>query len=320
MTGSRPATIGFLGLGLVGGSIARALASRSWMAAGDPAPRRIAWSPSGRGPTRALADGVIDGVARSPAEAMHGAELVVIAAPPLETVGLVERLATDLAGSLAGGALVTDVSSTKRRVMAAAAPAGLAFVGGHPMAGREESGYGASVADLFAGRPWVVVAPPGADASIDAPVRWLARACGAVPVAMSADEHDLAVSAVSHLPLVASAALVEALADRPGPERAAAMALAASGWAGMTRLARGDVTMGAGIVATNAPAIADDLRRFRQVLDGWIEELEAAGGPEPQAIRARLATARAMLLDSDLRAPGEGLGRGTTSPSPDEGP
>jgi prephenate dehydrogenase len=295
MTGTSPGTIGFLGLGLVGGSIARALASGSWLAPGDRPPRCVAWSPSGDGPARALAAGVIDGVARAPAEALRGADLVVIATPPLETVGLIERLGTDLAGSLAPGALVTDVTSTKERVMAAAAQAGIAFVGGHPMAGRETSGYGASVADLFAGRPWVIVVPPGADASTAGPVRWLARACGATPVEMSAAEHDVAVAAISHLPLVVAAALVEAVAGRAAPDYAAAMALAASGWAGMTRLARGDATMGAGIVATNAPAIAADLRRLRQVLDGWIEDLEAAGGPEPAAIRTRLARARAAL-------------------------
>ena len=109
-----------------------------------------------------------------------------------------------------------------------------------------------------------------------------------------AGAHDARVAAISHLPLVVSAALVEAVAGR-APNRAAtggAAALAAGGWDAMTRLARGDATMGAGIAATNAPAIAARLRDLRGVLDEWLALLEAAGGPDEPALRARFAAAR----------------------------
>ena len=78
-----------------------------------------------------------------------------------------------------------------------------------------------------------------------------------------------------------------------------ARALAAGGWASMTRLARGDATMGSGIAATNAPAIAARLRDVRAVIDEWLALLEADGGPDELAIHGRLAAAKARLEAED---------------------
>ena len=117
---------------------------------------------------------------------------------------------------------------------------------------------------------------------------------------MTADEHDALVAAISHMPLVLSAALVEAVAGPvgdPRPDWPAAEALAAGGWASMTRLARGDVEMGAGIAATNAAEIAARLRDVRAVIDGWLADLDGEGGPDTDAIRQRLASARGMVAD-----------------------
>lgn len=167
------------------------------------------------------------------------------------------------------------------------------------MAGREVAGFGGARADLFDGRPWVVV--PGATAR-PADVRrieWLAGACGARVVRLGAADHDAAAAAVSHLPLVLSAALVEAVAGRPGgaipPGWPTARDLAAGGWAGMTRLARGDATMGAGILATNAGPVAARVREFRALLDDWLEALEPPGGPDAAGLEARLRAVRGRL-------------------------
>jgi prephenate dehydrogenase len=174
------------------------------------------------------------------------------------------------------------------------------------MAGRETSGFGAASATLFVGRPWVVVpGDPGDGAAIDR-VEGLARAAGAIPVRMDAVAHDAAVAMISHLPIIAAAALAEAAAGGPGtPPLAdwpAAAALAASGWRDATRLARGDPTMGAGIAATNATALAARLRAYRERLDEWLALLEARGPdglPDEAAIRARLAAARDRLGGTD---------------------
>ncbi len=285
--------VALLGLGLIGGSIARALAAAD---GADAAHHVVAWTPGGEGPRQALAAGVIDAAAGDPGTAVAGADLVVLAAPPLACAELIRRLGADLRPSLAPGVTVTDVASTKAFLARAARDAGVAYVGGHPMAGRETSGFAAADASLFQGRPWVIGEPVGGgDPEL---VRSLALACGADPVEIEAETHDRLVAAISHLPLLTAVALVEAVAGTgrvTTDDWPAAAGLAASGWRDTTRLARGDVTMGAEIAATNALAIAARLRAYRDRLDEWLVILEAPGGPDPDVIRERLAAARARL-------------------------
>jgi prephenate dehydrogenase len=288
--------IALLGLGLIGGSVVRALrdapgadGSATWSIA--------AWTPSGRGPTRAVADGVIDLAAASPEAAIAGADLVVLAGPAPDCLEQLDELAGPWGDALAPEAVITDVASTKEAIVLRATALGLRFVGGHPMAGRETSGYAASSADLFVGRPWVVV--PTADAAAIERVERLVAACGARPVRIGAAAHDRAVAGVSHLPLVVAAALVEAVAgsrsDEPDRDWPTAAALAATGWRDTTRLARGDATMGAGIIATNAPAIAARVRDLVTALEAWLAELERPGGPDAGEVAERLRTARERL-------------------------
>jgi prephenate dehydrogenase len=284
--------IAFLGLGLIGGSVARALRASPAYAGTE----LVAWTPSGLGPARALEEGILDGVAAQPADAVRGAAVVILAAPPLACVDLVRRLGGDLRGSLAPDATVTDVASTKAALTAAAAAAGVPYCGGHPMAGRETSGFGAADGALFRGRPWVVTeAVGGGDPAV---VQRIALACGAEPVELDAERHDRLVAAISHVPLLASVALVEAVAGtatEPGPGWTEAAPLAAGGWRDATRLARGDATMGAEIAASNAEAIATVLRRYRERVDEWIALLEAPGGPDPRVLGDRIAAARDRL-------------------------
>jgi len=288
--------IGLLGLGLIGGSMVRAL-RRSPTSAGSEAWSVAAWTPTGRGPAAAHRDGVIDRVAASPEEAIDGAEVVVLAGPAPDCLAQLDELAGPWRQVLAPDAVVTDVASTKEAIVLRATALGLRFVGGHPMAGRETSGYDASSADLFVDRPWVVV--PTADAAAVERIEALATACGARPVRLGAAEHDRAVAGISHLPLVVAAALVEAVAGGPSAGAAAdwptAANLAATGWRDTTRLARGDATMGAGIIATNGPAIAGRVRDLIAALDGWLAELERPGGPDAGEIAERLRSARERL-------------------------
>ena len=286
----------FLGFGLIGGSVALALREvGGWTAA--------AWSPSGAGPARAIEAGVVDAAPSRLDDALADADLVVLAAPPTACLALLDRLSGEVRTALPGSAVVTDVASTKALLVARALANRLRFVGGHPMAGRETSGFHAATADLFLGRPWVVVPGDPADTVAIERVETLARATGALPVRMDAATHDAAVALISHLPIVVAAALVEAAAgaagEPPPADWPAAVALAASGWRDATRLARGDATMGAGIAATNATALAATLRAYRDRLDAWLALLEATGPdglPDEAAIRARLAEARDRLV------------------------
>ena len=288
--------VAFLGLGLIGGSIARALRvvpGGGWTT--------TAWTPRGAGPRAALAARAIDDAAGTLEGAVDGADLVVLAAPPTECLALLDELAGPVAAFLGRDAVVTDTASTKGAIVHHATTLGVRFVGGHPMAGRETTGFEAADPALFRERPWVVV-PGRADADAVARVEALATACGANPFTLDARAHDTYVAAISHMPLIVSAALVEAVAGtgaQPRHDWAWAEALAAGGWDSMTRLARGDATMGAGIAATNPEAIASRLRDVRATLDEWIALLEAGAGPDEPVLHERFAAARARLLAGD---------------------
>ena len=269
-----------LGLGLIGGSVARAASAAGW-------PVR-AWTPSGDGPRRAAQDGV--DVAADVPDAVREADLVVLAAPPLACLDLLDRLAAEDRDAL-GDAVVTDVASTKVAIVERARARGLRFVGGHPLAGRETSGYEASDPRLFGGRPWVVVPPEPPDPEAEARVEELTGLVGARVVRLSAHDHDRAVAGISHLPLLLSAALAETVTASPDWD--VARELAAGGWASMTRLARGDAAMGAGIVATNRDQVFERLALLRATLDAWAADLVAQDVAE--RTERRLAGARDAL-------------------------
>ena len=286
--------LSIVGFGLIGGSVARALAARDagrWHV--------TAWSRSEDGPRAALADGVVDVVAPSAGDAVAGAELVLLAASPLANLDLVHTLGPVVA---AAGATLMDVTSAHVRIARAAeAVPGLRYVGGHPMAGLEGRGYEAARADLFAGRPWIVLPSPATCAEDLARVGALVAACGGRPVTLEPAEHDHLVAAISHLPLVVAAALAEAVTS--GPAWSDASRLAAGGWRDATRVARGDPDLGAGIVALNRDEVLAWLDRFAATLASWRAEV-AGLPPEPVAadagaLRDRFERTRAALVERD---------------------
>ncbi|MGC8634539.1 MAG: prephenate dehydrogenase [Candidatus Limnocylindrales bacterium] len=282
--------LAIIGFGLIGGSVARALAARDagrWHV--------TAWSRSNAGPGAALADGVIDAVAPSATAALAGSELVLLAASPLANLELVARVGPMVA---LDGATLSDVTSAQVAIgRAAAAVPGLHHVGGHPMAGLEASGYDAARADLFAGRPWIVVAGESSRPEDVERVRTLALACGARPVELGAEDHDRLVAAVSHLPMLVAAALAEVVTASDDWSRAAD--LSAGGWRDSTRLARGDPELGAGIAALNRDRLLAWLDRYLEVLASWREMLSGIPDePDPAAVKileARFASVRAAL-------------------------
>jgi prephenate dehydrogenase len=287
--------VGFIGFGLIGGSIARAIRA----APGGSSWTMSAWSPSGEGPNRAMSDEVIDRAAATAMDCLVDTDLVVLAGPPTACLTGLDDLVGRWHATLPPGAVVTDVASTKGAILERADAAGLRFVGGHPMAGLEVSGYGASRPDLFVDRPWVIVPGRVARPADVAAVSTLAETCRARVVHLDAAAHDRSVAAISHLPLILAAALVESVAgtsrSTAPDDWSIASELAASGWRDMTRLARGDPDMGAGIATTNAAALAERLRALQATLDAWRETLEQPDGPDERAIRTRLEAARARL-------------------------
>ncbi|MFI5254317.1 MAG: prephenate dehydrogenase [Candidatus Limnocylindrales bacterium] len=281
--------LAILGFGLIGGSIARALATR------DPGGWRVsAWSRSPAAPERALREGIVADVPGELLAACADAHLVLLAASPAANVDLVARVGPAIA---VAGQLLTDVTGVQRPVAVAAGRVpGLRFVGGHPLSGRETRGYGAASPDLFVDRPWAILPGPAASAADVDLVRRLALACGALPVELDATAHDRAVATISHLPLLAAVALVEAAAALPGSDLA--VRLAAGGWRDATRLARGDPELGAGMLALNADLAGEALRGYRARLEAWQERLagivaSADPGAAVEALAAELAAVAA---------------------------
>ena len=229
--------LGIVGLGLMGSSLALALRRTRpeiELVGVDSDPDTMA---------KALERGII----REPG--IEEASMIVLAVPP--------QAMRHLLTGLPRGVLVTDLASTKAQVMTWAAEAGLDFVGGHPMCGREAFGIDAADPDLFQGAPWVLT-------RVDSRVEDLVRAVGAHPVVMDAERHDRLVAAVSHAAFALSVAYTLAVgSSRDWPEMAG---LAAGGFRDMTRLASGSPQMYAGIALTNADNLAPWLKRIESQL------------------------------------------------------
>lgn len=293
----QPASVVVIGTGLIGTSVALALAERGtrvWLADQDPAAARLA---EHIGAGTALPGGWLP----APGEPAAGlpAELAVLAVPPA-------AVAPVLAEAQASGVArwYTDVASVKELPLARARGLGCdlsGFVPGHPISGRERSGPAAARADLFLGRPWVLCPGPDARPEAVTAVTALARACGAEPVTATAAEHDRWVALVSHAPHVTAAAMAARLADAP----VGALALAGQGLRDVTRIAAGDAGLWTQILAANAAPVAEVLAAVAADLSAAAEALtetaqaltEAPGGPVPPGDAVPAAKAITGLLD-----------------------
>lgn len=216
--------------------------------------------------------GAIDREVGSLEEAVEGAAIVVIAVPVLAA----RHIMKEMGPYLGQGTIVTDTCSTKADMMRWAKeflPRGVDFVGGHPMAGKEQSGPSAGEATLFKNATWAVTPSTSARERSVSVVLGLVEALGATPVHIDAEEHDQYAAAISHLPLVVSTALFRMVRDSAGWEDASLMA--GPGFRDVTRLASGDPTMAADIVDTNKEAVLHWLRRYRQELYNLEDAIEA---------------------------------------------
>ncbi|MBI2938859.1 MAG: prephenate dehydrogenase/arogenate dehydrogenase family protein [Chloroflexi bacterium] len=247
-----------IGLGLIGGSIGLALRQ-------GKADAEIAGHTRNFDRARlAQKRGAIDRAEWNLPAAVERADLVVVATP----AAAVREVFAHIAPHLRAGAVVTDVASTKQQVLAWAEellPPSVSFVGGHPMAGKEQAGIEAADAALFQGCVYCVL--PGRGASDEAVnlVLKLVEAVGGRPYFLDPAEHDSYVAAISHLPFLLSATLVNAVATSPAWRDLSR--LAAGGFRDVTRLASGDPVMHRDICATNRESIRRWVEQFRRELD-----------------------------------------------------
>ncbi|HEU5439583.1 MAG TPA: prephenate dehydrogenase/arogenate dehydrogenase family protein [Ktedonobacterales bacterium] len=278
-----------LGLGLMGGSLGLALHAHG-------AAETVAGYDALAGRAeQARERGAIDVAAASPGEAVRAADLVVLAAP----VGATRDLLAASVPALAPHALVTDLGSTKRSVCAwaeALLPDPGCFVGGHPMAGREQSGIEAAVADLFAGAVWCLTPTPATDPAALTRAEALVQTLGARPLVLAPDRHDTLVAAISHLPMVAAVTLVETVAADPTWPEAAP--LAAGGFRDTTRVASGSSAMARDICLTNGPAILAWLDAYQDELSRLRAAIVAGDAEAIEHVFAQARAAREAWLNS----------------------
>ncbi len=273
-----PQTLGIIGLGAVGGSVA-------WDAVQSGVPRVVGYSHSTRDGVAAVKAGAVTELLRDAAAVVQAADLVVFATPPQDTLDLLETLGPAMR---ARRVFATDVTSIKGKVMRVAEAQALqnVFAGSHPLVGAAEVGFsGARSNQLKGAVVYVTPLAGGGEAGREIEDFW-SRAVGAMPVTIDADRHDAMVAWTGHLPHVVAATLAAALAKH-GPvgvtqgqtalDATRAAASAPDSWAEILVANRGQVLEALRHFAAEVDAIRDalddeDLDRVRRSLEagaGW---------------------------------------------------
>jgi prephenate dehydrogenase len=256
-----PKCLSILGVGLLGGSMGLAVK------ADGSAGKVVGYGHRASTLEEALRLGAIDRAEARPADAVRGADLVVLCTP----VGLFESLLTEIAQTLQPGAIVTDVGSTKRSVVALAErilPRGVHFVGSHPMAGSEKRGVQHASADLFHGAVCITTPTSKTDPSAVEQIEAFWRRLGMTTTRLSPDEHDRLLADMSHLPHALAAALVTM-------QEEASLPLAGKGFRDATRIAAGDGGLWRDILLDNRDNLRASAERLRQQLQELLDRLDA---------------------------------------------
>lgn len=257
--------IAILGLGLIGGSLARALVRRV------PDCEIVGVGRNEATLQQALQDGSITSYALDARVACRDADVIVLAVPVLSIADQLRQIAPVLPAH----AVLTDVASCKQAVVDAvhevmgSVPA--TFVAGHPIAGSEQSGYAAAKPDLFVNRKVILTPQTHTDVAAVALVRSMWELAGAEVLEMSVAHHDEVLAATSHLPHLLAYALVDTLSQQGESEEI--FRYAAGGFRDFTRIASSDPVMWRDIFLTNGTATVcildkyvEDLQRLRQAL------------------------------------------------------
>lgn len=269
--------LGIVGIGLIGGSVALA-AKRADSSV------RVLGIDIDRTAEAARSAGVIDETVD--VDGLCRCDVIVLAAPVSANLAWLDRLA-----AAETRAIVTDVGGTKRQMMVKAQSLpSLAFVGGHPMAGSEHSGFPAANAALFEGRRWFLTPGPGVSPAQTRVVESMVQTFGARPAIADADVHDRVMAAVSALPQVTASALMAVVGERVDDE---GLAMSGPGLQDTTRLAGSAATWMTDGLAHNSREVAD-------AIDALINELRLIRDQLDTPERARDLFARAQAWRNTL--------------------
>ena len=279
--------LAIIGVGLIGGSLARALKRAGAVGEVVGCGRRAEDLQHG------VELGVIDRYSTDPAQAVAGADMVLVATP----VGSMRTIFGKIADHLSQDAIVTDAGSVKGSVITDARDAFgnafVRFVPGHPIAGTEQSGIAASFADLYVGHR--VILTPVTDTG-EAPlqaVRGMWEAAGARVESMTAQAHDEILAYTSHLPHMVAYALVDCLGR--GEPTTELLRFAAGGFRDITRIASSSAVMWRDIALANDEALLKTLEAYRDSIDSIVEAIRNGDGAALEAMFERARRTRESL-------------------------
>ena len=283
--------VAVIGLGLIGSSIVRAigefgLAGEVVVHDSDAAVRK-----------KAAKLGLGDRIAADATDAVADADLVVLAIP----VGVMAPVATEIAGALKPGAVVTDTGSTKFSVIRDVAPLlpdHAHFLPSHPVAGTEHSGPDAGFSSLFQDRYWLVVGAKEADrAEIDRFTAFLAGT-GAIVEEMDAEYHDKVMAITSHLPHLIAYTIVGTAFDFEKQIQNDVIRFSASGFRDFTRIASSDPVMWRDVFLNNSDAVLEMLARFNEDLSYLQRAMRWSEGDKLEDLFTRTRDIRKRIKDA----------------------
>jgi prephenate dehydrogenase len=278
------ARVAIVGLGLMGGSLALALR------AAKACREIIGVDVDEQTVAAALASGAIDRA--EPFSPDLDCDMIVLATPVRAILSLLEELSHSRLPS-PPSTTVLDLGSTKAQIVQAMGelPPRFEPIGGHPMCGREVSGFSQADVNLYRDRTFVLTPPGYSSVQALALVYELVEAVGAVPLVMSADRHDTLVAVVSHLPYAVAVALMRVALDNPDD---GLWTLAASGFRDTSRLAASDVAMMTDILLTNRDAVLSALDSYRHEIDALAAAVESG---DVAALRAAITDVQSKRAD-----------------------
>jgi prephenate dehydrogenase len=279
--------IAIIGTGLMGGSLALALRGSGAVS------EVVACDSSPEAREEALRMGVADSIEPDPSKAARGSDIVFFATP----MGPMARAAADAAPGMAPGTIVSDLASAKMGIMEelqSVLPEGARYVGGHPMAGSEQSGVAFARADLFRDRYYILTPTESTDPDAFRAVHSLLKETGARVISMDPESHDRAMATISHVPHLLSLLLMEMAADE-NERMQNIFTIAAGGFRDMTRIAASNPGMWLDIVSENRAFIVERLKDYSARVDSLVSLLEKGQGEELRELFEDARDARLAL-------------------------
>ena len=279
-----------IGLGLIGSSLARIILKKRLANTLVAADDKLEFCKS-------VNDmGVAHKVTDHLAEAVEGADLVILAVP----VGAMQKVAERIAPALKQGAIVTDTGSVKMAVIEAVKPycrPGVEFVPGHPIAGTEFSGPEAGFLELFENR-WCILTPlPDTGIRSVEKVTKLWEECGANIEIMEPAHHDLVLGITSHLPHLIAYTIVGTATDLEDDIKSEVIKFSASGFRDFTRIAASDPVMWRDIFLNNKGAVLEVLQRFSEDLTALQKAIRQGNGDYLYEVFTKTRAIRKQIVD-----------------------